>query len=410
MKQYSMNQGKEIIALYKENPSQGIEPYLKGLIFNYKVWIYKETGEMKYYSSPSEKPKRTFFSNEDVERVLAGGTYSELDDFGPHLSNIVGLPFQVDGKPYALFLKLNLELGLKGPYRFLQLFLVFVIGAMLILIGARYLVKPIKAMTLATRKIARGNFDVQLPIKNMDELGTLAESFNSMAKELRELEQMRQDFVSNVSHEIQSPLTSLRGYSQILKDETLTTGERKEFLQIVEQEINRLSRLSENLLKLASLESNHHPYHPEVYLLDEQLRGLVVLMEPQWAKKHLKMMLSLEKVECFGDQDLLNQVWVNILTNSIKFTPDGGQIHIKLTVNDQRVIVEIADSGAGMATEVQARIFERFYTGNTARERQKNGNGLGLSIVKKIVDIHNGEIEVASKEGEGTKFIVKLPN
>ncbi|SFJ71811.1 sensor histidine kinase [Thermoflavimicrobium dichotomicum] len=220
---------------------------------------------------------------------------------------------------------------------------------------------------------------------------------------------MRQDFVSNVSHEIQSPLTSIRGYSQILKEEAITEKERREYLDIIQQEIERLSRLSENLLKLAALESNHPPFHPKPYLLDEQLRRVVVFMEPQWSKKHLELDLSLERVEVVADQDQLNQVWLNLLGNSIKFTPEGGRIGIQLTADDLQVVVQVTDTGVGIPPEAQSRIFERFYTGDPARDRRKSGNGLGLSIAKKIVELHQGEILVASEVGKGTTFTVKLP-
>jgi signal transduction histidine kinase len=230
-----------------------------------------------------------------------------------------------------------------------------------------------------------------------------------MAKALSELEQMRQDFVSNVSHELQTPLTSIRGYSQILKEEELSAAERKEYIDIIQQEIERLSRLSENLLKLASLESNRHPFHPETYSLDEQLRRVVVFMEPQWSKKQLELDLSLERVEITADQDQLKQVWLNLLGNSIKFTPAGGRIRIQLTKDEQQVAVQVADTGVGISPEALPHVFERFYTGDPARERRKNGNGLGLSIAKKVVDLHHGNIQAQSEVGQGTTFTVRLP-
>ncbi|MGA9172892.1 MAG: HAMP domain-containing sensor histidine kinase, partial [Thermoactinomyces sp.] len=159
----------------------------------------------------------------------------------------------------------------------------------------------------------------------------------------------------------------------------------------------------------ASLESKHHPFHPEIFSLDEQLRRVVVFMDPQWSKKHLELDLALERVEIMADQDQLNQVWLNLLGNSIKFTPVGGRIQIFLTNDGQWAVVQMTDTGIGMSPEVQRHIFERFYTGDPARNRRKSGNGLGLSIVKKIVDLHYGQIQVESEVGKGTTFTVRLP-
>lgn len=407
-----IRQGKEIIALYQQNPTNDIDDYLSSISrLHYNVWLYKDSGKVKYYSPAPQKPENVF-SQQDVRHVMKGGIYHSGGRHGPPFrGRVVGLPFQIDDHRYALFIQLRKDeiYANMEKVSITVLTIVFIVGSILFLIAARYLVKPLRAMTLATRELAQGDFDVHVHVKQKDELGTLAESFNKMANELRELEQMRQDFVSNVSHEIQSPLTSIRGYSQILKEEEITTEERKEYLEIIQQEVERLSRLSENLLKLASLESNHHPFHPEIYSLDEQLRRVVVFTEPQWSKKQLELDLSLEQAEIMADQDQLNQVWLNLVGNSIKFTPPGGRICIQLTNEDQKVVVRVADTGVGIPPEVQHRIFERFYTGDPARDRRKSGNGLGLSIAKKIVELHHGDIQVESEVGKGTTFTVQLP-
>ncbi|MCH5585177.1 HAMP domain-containing histidine kinase [Shimazuella sp. AN120528] len=409
IQQTIVRQGKEIISLYQQNPSKNIDSYLKSISrLHYDIWLFTNSKNGKYFSVNSKKTSAPF-TNKDIQFVKKGGIY-----YGkPNTKSfqVVGLPFQINNQPHALFIKLN-ELRFSEKINQIVhtiLYSVFIIGSILILIASQYLVRPLKAMTSATKKLSQGNFDIHLEVKQKNELGTLAHSFNRMAKELRELEQMRQDFVSNVSHEIQSPLTSIRGYSEMLKDQTISIEERTAFLDIIQQETERLSRLSENLLKLASLESNHHPFHAESYRLDEQLRRLVAFLEPQWSKKQLKVTVKLEKITVFADQDQLSQVWLNLLSNSIKFTPDEGSIHIQLTNTERQIIVQVTDTGIGIPKDVQPHIFDRFYTGDPARNRLKSGNGLGLSIAKKIVELHDGQIKVDSEEGKTTTFTVTLP-
>lgn len=408
IQQALIGQGKEIITLYQQNPSTNIDSYLKSISsLNYNFWLYQEKGTEKYYGMKTKHGRP--FTKSDIEHVVKGGIYLEKNQ--GRSSQVVGLPFQINKHRYALFLTFRGTQFMEKLDEIIHTILIiaFIIGSILILIASRYLVKPLQAMTTATKKMAQGNFDIHVEVKRKDELGILADSFNLMAKELSELEQMRKDFVSNVSHEIQSPLTSIRGYSEMLKDKGLTSEERNAFLDIIQQETERLSRLSENLLKLASLESNHHPFHPETYRLDEQLRRLIAFLEPQWSKKELEINVRLEKTEIFADQDQLSQVWLNLLSNSIKFTPDLGSIQIELINYERKTIVRITDTGPGISKEARPHIFERFYTGDPARNRVKSGNGLGLSIAKKIVELHKGEIKVDSEIGKKTTFSVILP-
>jgi signal transduction histidine kinase len=403
-----VQQGKEIIALYQQNPSKNIDSYLKSISrLNYNFWLFTDKGKQKYFGPKTKEGIP--FTKKSINHVIKGGVF--LEKKKGRSSQFVGLPFQINGLHYALFLKFSGEQFIEKLDQIINtiLLVVFIIGSVLILIASRYLVRPLQAMTSATKKLAQGNFDIHLKVKQKDELGTLADSFNLMAKELSELEQMRKDFVSNVSHEIQSPLTSIRGYSEMLKDDAISAEERNAFLAIIQQETERLSRLSENLLKLASLESNHHPFHPESYCLDEQLRRIAAFLEPQWSKKQLKIDIMLEKINIVADQDQLSQVWFNLLSNSIKFTPEEGEIQIRLTCEERQIIVTITDTGIGIPKDVQQHIFDRFYTGDPARNRTKSGNGLGLSIAKKIVELHDGHIRVESEVGKTTTFIVDLP-
>ncbi|CAJ1002767.1 sensor histidine kinase [Brevibacillus aydinogluensis] len=263
----------------------------------------------------------------------------------------------------------------------------------------------------ALRRIAKGDFNVNLQVKADEHhpLGQLVESINHMAVELSQMEKMRQEFISNVSHEIQSPLTSISGFARALQNERLSREERLHYLSIIETECQRLSKLSDNLLKLTSLESDHHPFEPKRYRLDRQLRQVILACEPQWADKAIDMDVSLEEVYVVADEELMSQVWVNLLHNSVKFTPHGGSISVRLEQDGQHVIVCVADTGIGIAEEDLPHLFERFFKADKSRNRSSGGSGLGLSIVKKIVDMHHGTISVTSKPGEGAAFTVTLP-
>ncbi|WP_277883677.1 HAMP domain-containing sensor histidine kinase [Paenibacillus sp. N3/727] len=263
----------------------------------------------------------------------------------------------------------------------------------------------------AVKRISKGDFDVTIKQHEdfENEYGTLVESINQMAGELGQMEKMRQEFISNVSHEIQSPLTSIRGFARALQNDELSEHERQHYLQIIELETMRLSKLSDNLLKLTSLESDHHPIEPQFFRLDSQLRNLVLVSEPQWNAKELELDLNLDKANIFADEDMLSQVWVNLIHNAIKFTPDKGSISIDMKVSEHHVEVRVEDSGIGIGEAHLPHVFERFFKADASRNREQGGNGLGLSIVQKIVQLHNGTIEVTSTKGGGTTFIVKLP-
>jgi signal transduction histidine kinase len=230
-----------------------------------------------------------------------------------------------------------------------------------------------------------------------------------MTEEISQVEKMRQEFVSNVSHEIQTPLASISGYVSILQSGGLSEEEQLRCLDIIRQESMRLSRLSENMLRLAAIDSSHFRFHPSTVRLDRQLRRVVVTAEPQWAAKRLNIHLDLPRTEIRGDEDLLNQVWLNILGNSIKFTPEGGEIFIELKAGDGGIGVVFRDTGIGIGEEDLRRVFERFYKADKSRNRDAGGSGLGLAIVRRVVELHQGTVEIGSKPGEGTVVTVMLP-
>ncbi len=266
----------------------------------------------------------------------------------------------------------------------------------------------------ALSKIASGDFNVNLTEKERmipkdAPIQQLIGNINEVATEMKELEKMRQEFISNVSHEIQSPLTSIHGFAKALKDIDVTEEDRLRYLTIIETESERLSKISDNLLKLTSLESEQQPFEPIAYRLDKQLQRVVLACEPQWLEKNIDMDIEFGEVTVVADKDLMKQVWINIIGNSIKFTHEGGTIGIRVSSEGEEAIVSISDTGIGLTEEEKERIFERFYKADKSRTVSKGGSGLGLSIVKKIVEMHHGNISVESTKGEGTTFRVVLP-
>lgn len=264
----------------------------------------------------------------------------------------------------------------------------------------------------ALDKIAKGDFSIRVDNASLDHdiAGELANQVNKMAVELDQMENMRQEFISNVSHEIQSPLTSIRGFAQALENDQLSTEERHHYLDIIQRESTRLSRITEDLLRMAALESDKVKFEPRPYRLDTQIRSLILACEPQWVEKALEMEVNLDEVQITADEDLLSQVWINLIHNGIKFTPQNGKICIELHRQPDKIEFKIKDTGMGISEEDQPHVFERFYKADKSRTRSgSSGSGLGLAIVRKIIELHKGTIVVESTPGTGTSFKVSLP-
>lgn len=374
----------------------------------YEVRILNSDGDTVIHHSSKERAGFPIKA-EQLKKVLAGERIRAIAD-NVEEEPIIGIPLQIGNERQALFLQMSIGgLDVIGRFITMVLVVVLVVGSLCFLIAARYVVLPVKRMTAATRKMAKGDFSAELRMRRRDEIGELADSFNQMAKELNQLEQMRQDFVSNVSHEIQSPLTSIIGFTKALKSNVIPEQQRERYLHIILTESERLSRVSDNLLQLASLESDHHPMNMRAYALDEQLRRIVVACEPQWKDKTLHMDLQLIPITIIADEDLLSHVWMNIIGNSMKFTPNNGTITISLTNQPTGwTQVTITDTGIGIPDQELNRVFERFYKVDRSRRRDGNGSGLGLAIVNKVIALHQGTVTIASRTGEGTTVTIRL--
>lgn len=226
-----------------------------------------------------------------------------------------------------------------------------------------------------------------------------------MVKKLSINEYLHKDFVSNVSHEFKTPITSLIGYAKLLKKTDITDNQRKEYTDIIISESERLSNLSSNLLKLSELGNKGIGLKKEEIQLDEQIRDAILLLQNLWEKKNLELDLNLECLDFVGDKELMYQVWINLISNAIKYSNENGKLTINLNKSDM-ITVEIIDEGVGMTKDEEEKIFLRFYKAD--KSRNTTGTGLGLTIVKEIVELHGGTISVQSEVGKGSKFVVVL--
>lgn len=323
----------------------------------------------------------------------------------------VGTHFEIDGTQYTLFVQKNIsqQENIFKHSALLAVGFIFIVGSVVFLIIADIIVKPITRLTRATQELAKGNYKVSVNYVGNDEIGRLNKSFNLMAQQLGKTEQTRQQFISDVSHEFQTPLTSINGFATILKNEDLPPEQREKYTDIILFESRRLSQLSKNMLQLTLLDGEDITLNVENYSLTEQLYRVISSLEEFAKQKDIEIDVNIPKKDIMisGDQNRLEQVWINLLNNAIKYTNEGGYISVNLKRNSKDVEVMISDTGIGMDEEAQRHIFERFYREDKARS--VGGNGLGLAIVKSIVDLHFGTIKVKSQKDVGSEFYVNLP-
>ncbi|WP_347969489.1 sensor histidine kinase [Faecalibacillus intestinalis] len=286
---------------------------------------------------------------------------------------------------------------------------VFLTGSIVFLVIADIIVKPLTRLTNAIKELSNGNYNVRVDNVGQDEISKLNQGFNQMARQLAKQDETRQKFISDISHEFQTPLTSIQGFANILKEEDLPKEQRVKYANIILYNSKRLSSLAKNMLQLTLLDREEIELELTNYSLVEQMNRVVSTQENQAMEKNIEMVFEMPKKEIFieGDEQRLEQVWTNIISNAIKYTNEGGLITITMKKNSKDIEISIEDTGIGMSKEVVSHIFERFYREDKARNVE--GNGLGLAIVKSIVDLHHGKIDILSQVDVGTNFIVRLP-
>lgn len=275
----------------------------------------------------------------------------------------------------------------------------------------RYVIgRMIRRIAAAAQKVAAGDFSVQVESGRKDgkknEIDVLIEDFNKMIRELAGNEMLKSDFIANVSHEIKTPLSVIQSYSKAIKDGCDTPEQQEKYIDTVIEASEKLNAMITNILKLSKLENQQIFPEPETYQLGEQLRWCALGFMEKWQEKDIGFEINVADVVVHYDMSLLELVWNNLLSNAVKFTDRGGHISLTSEVKEDVVYVTVRDSGCGMDQETTARVFEKFYQGDTSHAAE--GNGLGLALAKKVVDIAGGKISVESAPGEGTAFTVEL--
>ena len=270
------------------------------------------------------------------------------------------------------------------------------------------MVRPLKKMIAAMKKVEKGDLSVSVDASSTEgEINELVESFNRMVQELNSIEMFRENFINSFSHEFKTPIVSIQGFAKQLKKDNISEEKKQEYIDIIIDESKRLTNLSSNILMLTKLENQTIITDKDKFSLDEQIRDSILLLEKQWSAKDIEFDIDMDSITYVTNEDMMSQVWVNILSNAIKFSPTKSKISITLHETENEIRVQIKDNGIGMNEETINHIFERFYQGDKAHSQE--GNGLGLPLVKRIVELCDGNIRVESQYGIGTEFIVTLP-
>lgn len=282
-------------------------------------------------------------------------------------------------------------------------------GSIVFLIVADIIVKPISRLTKVTDELAKGNYKVRVNYEGKDEISSLYASFNQMAVRLAKQETIRQQFISDVSHEFQTPLTAISGFATILKNENLTDEQRQKYADIILFNSNRLSHLSKNMLQLTLLDGEDTSLDKSEFPLIEQLNRVIEMEDNAALSKDIEIEFIHPKKEFIieADESRMEQVWINLLSNAIKYTNEHGVVTVEVRRTPTELQVRFEDTGVGMSQDAISHIFERFYRQDKSRTIE--GNGLGLSIVKRIIDLHHYKIDVESQEDVGSVFTVYIP-
>lgn len=292
----------------------------------------------------------------------------------------------------------------------LMMGLSLIIGTALTVVIIRIPLSPVNSLISGMRKLSAGDYKARI---NMGKLlgqnsvaAELAESFNTLASELENTEMLRSDFINNFSHEFKTPIVSIAGFAKLLKRGKLSEEQKEEYLDIIEEESLRLSDMATNVLNLTKIENQTILSNITQFNLSEQLRNCVLMLESKWDKKATELNLDFNEYTITADEELLKQVWINLIDNAVKFSPPGGRVEIKAEEKGSSLCISVLNEGSEIPQESVKRIFTKFYQADESHSGE--GNGIGLAIVKRIVDLHGGTIQVNCENG-WTCFTVFLP-
>lgn len=267
--------------------------------------------------------------------------------------------------------------------------------------------REVRILSDAIEKVSSGDFSYRIPIGKRDPMTQIYEDFNKMSSELGSLQILRNDFVNRYSHEFKTPIASINGFSQLLLDRQFPEEEQRQYLEIIRDESERLSKLATNTILFSKLSAQQIITDTEEYDLGEQLRQCSIILSRSWLGKQIAFSGAFPPVPFTGNKELLQHLWLNLIGNAVKYTPIGGEISVTLEEVQGNAVVRISDTGEGISPETQKHLFEPYYQGPS--ERVSQGLGLGLSIAHRIVELCNGTISVNSEIGTGSEFTVILP-
>lgn len=280
------------------------------------------------------------------------------------------------------------------------------IGTVVATIMSRIPLKPVNILINGMNRLANGDYEARIDFGHHPVAREISESFNTLARELQNTEMLRSDFINNFSHEFKTPIVSIRGFAKLLQKRTLSDEQQREYLDIIVEESTRLTDMATNVLNLTKVENQNILIDITRFNLSEQIRNCVLLLEKKWSEKNLTVTVDFDEYEIDANEDLLKQVWINLLDNAVKFSPKAGEIGIAMSKCSGLLSISIKNNGAEISKEDRTRIFNKFYQGD--KSHSSEGTGIGLAIVKRIIDLHKGNITVVSSSKE-TIFTVLLP-
>ena len=376
---------------------------------------YSETSEMSFTVTCEGQTKsyghvnKKLILKDDELKTLATSKEKSLRSEG--IISQYAKAFKIDNQTYVITVQKDFsatkDIFMKSYTSAAIIFMMT--GSIVFLIVADIIVKPISRLTKVTDELAKGNYKVRVNYEGKDEISSLYASFNQMAVRLAKQETIRQQFISDVSHEFQTPLTAISGFATILKNENLTDEQRQKYADIILFNSNRLSHLSKNMLQLTLLDGEDTSLDKSEFPLIEQLNRVIEMEDNAALSKDIEIEFIHPKKEFIieADESRMEQVWINLLSNAIKYTNEHGVVTVEVRRTPTELQVRFEDTGVGMSQDAISHIFERFYRQDKSRTIE--GNGLGLSIVKRIIDLHHYKIDVESQEDVGSVFTVYIP-
>ncbi|GAA3731656.1 HAMP domain-containing sensor histidine kinase [Salinicoccus jeotgali] len=381
---------------------------------DFNVVITDQEGDIVIHSNPVEAEMAEVIDHVDDERISGEesilvsdwseekyvSTASPLIEDGSHNGHVFMFADSADIK--------RIIDHLSRQFLFVGL-LTIVLTILTVLVLSRIITQPVLTMKKATEQLSRGDHEVVLYPHRKDEFGELAAAITRLSGDLERLKNERNEFLASVSHELRTPLTYLKGYTDILRREDLSKEDRRKYLTIIQEETIHLNGLIKNLFELAKIDQNEFAIKKEAVAFDDLISTVIARIEPAVDKKNIELTFSSSgELEAVVDPKRMQQVFLNILDNAIKYTPPAGRIGVSVTGSRNEIITAISDSGIGIDQADEPYVFERLYRAEKSRSRLQGGAGLGLTIAKEIVELHGGQISVQSTPGEGTVFTVSL--